>query len=139
MVTLLIFMKSIHNIKVSSFFFKKRNEVPQGDILGHIYPVLKNYSSCTCNSFSSSIPIIYVVLETGEAPCTKSIEKSMSLFGGNPGIYLKKYSKYLNTRWSLMLSTLYSSFSNSHNSWNGLNISLLPFLTKTCDCLAVIV
>jgi hypothetical protein len=45
-------------------------------------------------------------LETWENPGTKSIEKPMSLFGGNPRIYLKESSKSLKTGWSSMFSTL---------------------------------
>jgi hypothetical protein len=49
---------------------------------------------------------MYGVLDTGEATSTKSIDKSISLLGGNPGIYLKTSSKYLTTEWSSMIATL---------------------------------
>ena len=89
MVTLLSFMKSIHSLKVTSFLFTKKTGALQGDTLGHIYPFFNNSSSYICNSFNYGVPILYGVLYIGVAHGTKSIEKSMSLFGGNPGISLK--------------------------------------------------
>jgi hypothetical protein len=45
-------------------------------------------------------------LDIGTALETKSVEKSMSLFGGNPKISLKTSSKYFMTGWTSMFSTL---------------------------------
>ena len=106
MVTLLSFLKSIHILKVPSFFFTKRTEAPQGDTLGNIYPFFNKSSIYICNSSNSTIPILYGVLDTGATPGTKSIEKSMSLFGGNPGISLKTSSKSLKTGCYSILSIL---------------------------------
>jgi hypothetical protein len=52
------------------------------------------------------VGILYGVLDIGETLGTKSIEKSMSLFGGNPWISPKSSSKSLKTGFYSMLSTL---------------------------------
>jgi hypothetical protein len=106
MVTLFSYLKSTHNLKVSSLLFKKITREPQCDTLGRIYPFFNNSSSCICNSFNYGVPILCGLLDTVVAPSTKSIEKSMSLFGGNSVISPKKYSKYLKTRWYICF-TLY--------------------------------
>jgi hypothetical protein len=105
MATLFSYLKSIQNLKVPYFFFTKRNP-PQGDTLGRIFSFFNNSSSCICNSFSSGVPILYGVLETGVALATKSIKKSMSLFGGNHGISIKTSSKSLKIGWFSILFTL---------------------------------
>jgi hypothetical protein len=106
METLLSFIKSIHKLKVPSFFFTNRTWAPRGDILGCIYPFFKNSLSYICNCFNFGVPILYGVLDIGEDPGTKSKEKSMSLFGGNHVTSLKTSSKSFKTEWSSMLYTL---------------------------------
>jgi hypothetical protein len=106
MVTLFSYLKSIHGLEVPSLFFTKRIGAPQVDTFGRIYPFFNNSSSCLCNSFNSGVPILYGVLDTRAAPYTKSIGKSMSLFGGNPIISPKISLKSIRTGWSSMLVTL---------------------------------
>jgi hypothetical protein len=68
-----------------------------------MYPFLNNSSSYICNSFNSIVPILYDVLDTGGALGTKSIEKSMHVFGGNPGITTKTSLKSFKIGWYSML------------------------------------
>ena len=85
MVTLISYLKSMHALKVTSFFFTKCVGDQQGDTLAHMYPFFSNSSNYICNSNSGAL-ILHWVLDIKVDPCTKSIEKLMSLFGGKPSI-----------------------------------------------------
>jgi hypothetical protein len=104
MVTLFSSLKSMHNLKVPFFVFTKITRAPQGYTLGHIYPSLNSYSSCIYNPFNYGVlimyGIMYGVLDTRVAPDTRSMDMSMSLFGGNPRIPPKKSPKSFKTKCS---------------------------------------
>ena len=86
-IALVNYLKSIHNLSVPSFFFMKSTGAPQGDTLGWLYLFFNNSYNWIYNSFNLGVPILYGALEIGEAPNTKTIEKSISLFGGNPSTF----------------------------------------------------
>ncbi|MFS7950496.1 hypothetical protein Hanom_Chr07g00583961 [Helianthus anomalus] len=68
-----------------SFFLMKRTGAPQGEVLGRINPFSSNSWSWLDNSLISDGASRYGALATGLAPGIRSIRKSISRLGGNPG------------------------------------------------------
>jgi len=112
MVTLFSCLKSMHSLKVPSFFLKKSIGAPQGDTLRWIYPLFKSSLSYIYNSFNSCVLILWDVLETRETVGIKIMEKSISLFRGNHDISLKTSSNYFNIGWYSIIGTLSLTFSS---------------------------
>ena len=93
------------------------------------------FSNNSCSYiFSSDIYgmlIMQGVWDTGTAPGTRSIVKSMSLFGGSPGISSGKTSlNSCNTEQSFNLGV---SFSVASKTWDAYNQQ--PFLHKFFNCI----
>ncbi|BAT79357.1 hypothetical protein VIGAN_02223100, partial [Vigna angularis var. angularis] len=69
-------------------------------------------SICFFNSASSAGAILYGAIETGPAPGTRSIVKSISRLGGKPGTSSGKTSTYSSTTGIPMIcSSVFSLFS----------------------------
>ncbi|MFS7976240.1 hypothetical protein Hanom_Chr10g00890141 [Helianthus anomalus] len=68
-----------------SFFLTKRTGAPQGEVLGRIKPFSSNSWSWFDSSRISDGASRYGALATGLAPGMRSIRKSISRLGGNPG------------------------------------------------------
>ena len=82
----------MHNLSVSSFFFKNKIGAPQGETLGQMYFLW--ISSCSCDlCFVSYILFIqYGSFDVGTTPGMRSIVKSISIFKGNQGTSSGKLS-----------------------------------------------
>jgi hypothetical protein len=88
----------MHKWNVPSFFLTNKTGAPHGDTLGLMCPLYNNYCICILIYVNSGMLILYGSFDTRENPGIKSIEKSISLLGGNSGISSTKTSlKSLNT------------------------------------------
>jgi hypothetical protein len=59
------YLKSLHNLKVPSFFLTKSTSAPQGETLGRMYPFFKNSSNFICNYFNFGVLILKMFLILG--------------------------------------------------------------------------
>jgi hypothetical protein len=71
---------------------ENKTSAPHGDTLGLMCPLYNNYCICILIYVNSGMLILYGSFDTRENPSIKSIEKSISLLGGNSGISSTKTS-----------------------------------------------
>ena len=100
----------MHSQRVLSFLFANRNGAPHGEVLSLMNPLSNNSCIWTLSSCNSTGAIICGVIEMGEVPGCNSIQKSTSLYGGNPGSSSGKSSSYSHTTQGRSKSVLTSSF-----------------------------
>ena len=100
----------MHSQRVLSFFFPNKTEAPHGEVLGLIKPLSSNSCIWTLSSCDSTGAILCGVIEMSDVPGCNSIQKSTSLYGGNPDISSGKTSMYLHITRGRSKSCLASSF-----------------------------
>ena len=99
----------MHSQRVLSFFFANRIEAPHGEVLSLMNPLSSNSCSWTLSSCNSIGVILYGVIEMGKVPECNSIQKSTTLYGGNPSSSSGKTSSYSQTTQGRSKSGLISS------------------------------
>ena len=99
----------MHSQRVLSFFFANRTEAPDGEVLGLMKPLSNNPCIWTLSSYNSTSAILCGVIEMGDIPRCNSIQKSTSLYGGNPDSSSEKTSSYSQTIGGRSKSCLTSS------------------------------
>ena len=99
----------MHSQMVLSFFFANRTGAPHGEVLGLMNPLSNNSCIWTLSYCNSIGVILYEVIEMGDVPGCNSIQKSTSLWGGNPGSSSGKTSSYSHTTRGISKSCLTSS------------------------------
>ena len=95
--------------RVMSFFLANRTGVPQGEVLGLMKPLSNNSCIWTLSSYNSTDAILCGIIEMGNVPRCNLIQKSTSLYGGNPGSSFGKTSSYSQTTRGRSKSCLTSS------------------------------
>jgi hypothetical protein len=108
----------MHSLKVPSFFLTKSIVAPQGETLWHMYPFFNNSSNYICNSFNSSVLILYGVFDIGTTLGIKPIKKCVSLFGGKLSISSNTSTYPLNTRNSSRLRIVHLVGSSTIVTYN---------------------
>jgi hypothetical protein len=105
----------MHSQSVPSLFFKNRTGALHGDTLGQMYPFSIISFSYSLRSTSSSVLILYGILDDGTSPGVSSIKKLISLLGGRPGTSSGNMSLYsLNMGWSSRCGLSFSTDSNTY-------------------------
>ena len=99
----------MHSRRVLSFFFANKTGAPHGEVLGLINPLSNNSCNWTLSSCYSIGDILCGVIEMGDVSRCNSIQKSTSLYGGNPGSSSEKTSSYSHTTQGRSKSCLASS------------------------------
>ena len=99
----------MHSRRVLSFFFVNRTEAPHGELLGLLNPLSSNSCIWTSSSCNSTGVILCEVIEMGDVPRCNSIQKSTSLYGGNPNSSSGKTFSYSWTTRGRSMSCLTSS------------------------------
>ena len=99
----------MHSQRVLSFFFTNRIGVPHGEVLGLMNPLSNNSCSWALSSCNSTGVILCEVIEMGNVPGCNLMQKSTSLYGGNPGGSSGKTSSYSHTTRGRSTSYLTSS------------------------------
>ena len=84
----------MHSRRFLSFFFGNRTGAPHGEVLDLINPLSSNSCIWTLSSCNSTCAILCGFIEMGDVPGYSSIEKSTSLYGGNPSSSSGKTSSY---------------------------------------------
>ena len=100
----------MYSQRVLSFFFANRTGAPHGEVLGLMKPLSNNSCIWTLSSGNSTGAILYGVIEMGDVLGCISIQKSTSLYGGNPDSSFEKTSSYSQTTRGRPKSCLTSSF-----------------------------
>ena len=116
-----------------SFFFTNNTGAPQGETLGLMKPLSSSSCNYAFNSLNSAGAIRYGALEIGLEPGNRSIENSISLFGGNPD----KFSG--NTSGNSLTTRMSSSFNSPcYVSLTVVRYPLHPFFIIHLACKAEI-
>ena len=99
----------MHSRRVLSFFFANKTGEPHGEVLGLMKPLSNNSCIWTLSSYTSTDAIVCGVIKIGDVLRYNSIQKSTSLYGGNPGSSFGKTYSYLQTTRGRSKSGLTSS------------------------------
>ena len=99
----------MHSRRVLSFFFANKTGAPYGEVLDLMNPLSNNSCIWTLSSYNSAGAILCRVIEMGDVPGCNSIQKSISLYGGNPVSSSEKTSSYSHTTQGKSKSCLASS------------------------------
>ena len=84
----------MHSRRVLSFFFANKTGAPYGEVLGLMNPLPSNSCIWTLSSCNSTDAILCGVIEMGKVSRCNSIQKSTTLYEGNPGSSSRKTFSY---------------------------------------------
>ena len=99
----------MHSRRVLSLFLANRTREPHGEVFGLMNPLSSKSCIRTLSSCNSTGAILCGVIEMGNVPGCNSIQKSASLYRGNPDSSSEKASLYSYTTRGRPKSDLTSS------------------------------